>query len=263
MNKFILIRKKLCLYPGICPTSHREKTRHLAAPEKVKTAINTAEDLISRYLKDPAIEELFEEVEAEFDDFGRLCSDTLSILTLFETMVEAELARRSRTKSLRPIARKLEEQYRMHPAIASLVSKCFYDGKLSTNRDKAKEYREGTPPFRSTDSSRLPDSPIVFIAMPYVRGQHRYRGGDRSPPWSNPDEVEATLQAIGLLEAAPAQFPSIAVLSPYREQVRALKVGIHGRLSGPLSLLKQFHPAVGDEDYAPISSTTSVQTIVS
>jgi superfamily I DNA and/or RNA helicase len=38
-------------------------------------------------------------------------------------------------------------------------------------------------------------------------------------------------------------------LSPYREQVRALKQGINGRLSGSLLDLRNFRPAVGDEDY--------------
>jgi superfamily I DNA and/or RNA helicase len=64
-------------------------------------------------------------------DFGRLCSDTLSKLTMFESMVEAEFERKSRTP-LRPIG----EQYRMHPAITMIVSECFYDGKLSTNTKK-------------------------------------------------------------------------------------------------------------------------------
>jgi superfamily I DNA and/or RNA helicase len=251
LSPLLLSHRRLMIgdHKQLPPYGADRMTRLLASPEKVKTAIRTAQDLISRYLKDPAIEELFDEVEAEVDDFGRLCSDTLSILTLFETMVEAEFARKPRATPLRPIARRLEEQHRMHPAIAAIVSKCFYDGKLSTNRGKAKAYREGGPPFQSTDATRLPDTPIVFIDMPYVRGQHGYRGGDRSPPWSNRDEVEAALQALALLKAAPTQDPSIAILSPYREQVKALRQGINGRLSDSLAHLKMFRPAVGDEDY--------------
>jgi AAA domain len=251
LSPLLLSHRRLMIgdHKQLPPYGADRMIRLLAVPEKVRTAITTAEDLISLYLKDPAIEELFDEVEAEFDDFGRLCSETLSILTLFETMVEAEFARRPRATPLRPIARRLDEQHRMHPAIATVVSKCFYNGQLSTNPAKAKEYREGVPPFRSADPTRLPDTPIVFVDLPYVRAQRGFRGGDRSPPWSNPDEVSATLEALALLRATPGEHPTIAVLSPYREQVKALRQGINGRMSGSLAYLTNFRPAVGDEDY--------------
>jgi hypothetical protein len=251
LSPLLLSHRRLMIgdHKQLPPYGADRMTRLLASPDKVKTAITTAQDLISRYLKDPAIEELFDEVEAEIDDFGRICSDTLSILTLFESMVEVEFARKPRATPLRPIARRLEEQHRMHPAIATIVSKCFYEGKLSTNQEKAKEYRDGVPPFRSVDSTRLPDKPIVFIDMPYVRSQRGYRGGDRSPPWSNADEVQAAVQALSLLRAEPAKHPSVAVLSPYREQVNALGQAISARMSGSLDHLLDFHPAVGDEDY--------------
>jgi serine/threonine protein kinase len=225
-------------------------TRLLASPEKVKAAVIAAQDLISRYLKDPGIEELFDEVEAELEDFGRLCSDTLSVLTLFETLVEAEFKRQSRGKTAAPaIARRLDVQHRMHPAIARLVSTCFYEGKLSTNPKKEQEYRKGPPPVRSVDTARLPENPIVFVDMPYVRSAHGYRGGERAPPWSNPDEVDATLSALALLRPERTISPSLAVLSPYNKQVIALQHQLSSRRGGPLHHVKDFRPAVGDGDY--------------
>jgi hypothetical protein len=140
----------------------------------------------------------------------------------------------------------------MHPAIAQIVSDCFYGGDLSTADKKKKEYREGVPPLRSADIERLPEKPIVFLDMPYVRSQLGYRGGDRAPPWSNPDEVTAALQILELMHPLPkadGKQPSLAVLSPYREQVKALKGGITTRLSGTLQHLAGFDPAVGNEEY--------------
>jgi superfamily I DNA and/or RNA helicase len=49
-------------------------------------------------------------------------------------------------------AHKLDEQHRMHPAIAKIVSDCFYDGTIKTNDEVEKKYRNETPPFRFSDS---------------------------------------------------------------------------------------------------------------
>jgi superfamily I DNA and/or RNA helicase len=197
--------------------------------------------------RDPGLEDLFDDIEADMQDFGRLCSDTLSKLTMFESMVEAEFERKSRTP-LRPIARRLEEQYRMHPAITMIVSECFYDGKLSTNTKKAAEYRQGAAPLTSIASTVLPETPIVFVDMPFGRAVRGYRGGERSPPWSNPNEVKASIQALSQIRARDGEKPSLAVLSPYREQVRWLREGINAK-SGLLSHLSHFNPAVGDGEF--------------
>jgi hypothetical protein len=130
----------------------------------------------------------------------------LATLTLFES----EYARKAKNAKARPIARRLDEQHRMHPAVAGIASKCFYDGKLITNPEKEKEYREGTAPLHSADPARLPNKPITFVDLRWVRSEHGYRGGDRSPPWSNPDEVRA---ALGPLCARPAEVRTVGYAS--------------------------------------------------
>jgi superfamily I DNA and/or RNA helicase len=216
----------------------------------VRAAVRASEALIARQLKDPGMEEIFEEVESEDIDYGRLCSEALETLSLFETLVEAEFSWQERHPKHRPIARRLTEQHRMHPAIAKIVSDCFYGGSLVTNKEKAAEYRKGAPPFRSIDPRALPEKPIVFVDMPYVREQHGYKGGDRPPAWSNADEVKAVLQTLKLLKPeGGANTPSLAVLSPYREQVDRLRRGIDARLGGELSNLAGFARAVGGEDF--------------
>ncbi len=215
----------------------------------VKTAVAAAEELIARHLREPAIEEMFDEVETEAIDYGRLCADTLAILNLFATLVDAELAPRPGKLTRTAIARRLDEQHRMHPAIADIVSACFYDGQLRTNAAKAQEYRKGEPPLRSSHPGLMPDTPIIFVDMPFCREQYGYKGGDQGPAWSNPDEAKAVVTALEFLRALPARAPTLAVLSPYREQVNLLKRTIEGALPAALEGLKAFKPAVGDTFY--------------
>jgi hypothetical protein len=47
--------------------------------------------MIARQLKDPGMEEIFDEVESNDTDYGQLCSEALTTLGLFETLVETEL----------------------------------------------------------------------------------------------------------------------------------------------------------------------------
>lgn len=255
LSPLLLSHRRLMIgdHKQLPPYGADKMGRLLAIPDKVKSAVTVSQALVSRYLRDPGIEELFKEVEDEVesgvDAFGRLCSDTLSILTLFETLVEGELTPRTTTKPRRPIARRLDEQHRMHPVIADIVSKCFYEGQLSTNPTKAKEYSEGIPPLGSVNTSRLPDTPVVFVDMPYVRGTRGYRGSEVEPPWSNPDEVNAAVDVLKLMRAKSGTYPSVAILSPYREQVRALKHRVGSGLSGHLAHLREFQPAVGNEEY--------------
>jgi hypothetical protein len=98
------------------PFDMEKISKLLASTEKVKEAVLLVDDLISRYLRDQGIDDVFREVEDGGDDFGRACADTLSILTLFESLVEGELKRQKIGRAGRPIARRLTQQYRMTPS---------------------------------------------------------------------------------------------------------------------------------------------------
>jgi hypothetical protein len=224
----------------------------LASTDKVREAVLLVDNLISRYLKDPSLDEFFREVEAGGDDFGRTCADTLATLTLFESIVEQELARQKRSgNKARPIARRLSEQYRMHPAIARIVSRCFYEGELTTNRKKEEKFLSSEPPFFSIDPKRFPEHPIVFIDLPYSREEAPGgRSGDRPPPWSNVDEAKAAIDALSPLRVRDPEAPaSLAVLSPYRRQVGLLRQRMAREMEGRLSGLKAFAPAVDANEF--------------
>lgn len=160
----------------------------LSSTAAVQDVVKLVDTLVSRYLKDPAIDETFEEVSKAGEDFGLTCTEALSLLTLFETFVERELSRQKKRDVGPRIARRLNEQYRMHPAIARIVSKCFYEGELQTNPKQAAKFLNDPSPVRSNNASVLPDKPIVFIDMPYAQEEGPGgKGGERAPPWSNPD----------------------------------------------------------------------------
>jgi superfamily I DNA and/or RNA helicase len=223
----------------------------LASTEKVKETVSLVDDLISRYLREAAIEDIFREVETGEQDLGKACADTLSVVTLFETFVERELRRQKRSGQGRPIARRLTEQYRMHPAIARMVSSCFYDDELLTNLERAERFLSTPSPIRSADPKRLPEQPIVFIDMPYSREEGPGgRAGDRPPPWSNDDEADAAVTALKLLRLRDSVAPaSLAVLSPYRQQVSMLRQKIDRQIDGGLAHIKTFIPAVESSEF--------------
>ena len=217
----------------------------------MQEVVSLVGSLISRYLKDPSIDETFDEVSKAGDDFGRTCAEALSLLTLFETFVERELLRQKRKDSAPRIARRLSEQYRMHPAIARIVSKCFYEGKLDTNARQAAKFANSPSPVVSTNSDLLPNKPIVFVDMPYAQAESPGgRGGERAPPWSNPEEAAAVVRALSLLAPSDSSAnPSLAVLSPYWQQVKRINRELDRNLTGVLSNLGGFAPAVHSTTY--------------
>ncbi|MGY4198913.1 DEAD/DEAH box helicase [Bradyrhizobium sp. USDA 4520] len=223
----------------------------LGQAKDVKDALNLCEESISRHLKDEAIEDLFEEVEAD-TDFGALCADALQLLTMFETFVEKEFDRQKNTKKGMPIARRLTEQRRMHPAIAKIVSDCFYGSELTTNPKKAALYRSRKP-IVGKWSSNAEFKPITFIDLPYVRQVPNCGCEERRAPWNNPKEADAVIDAISRLKVVDkvdetGKPPSLAILSPYREQVKLIRSKI-AQSGACLKNLEQFDAPFPDDEY--------------
>lgn len=225
-------------------------SRLLSSTEGVRHVVGLVDDLVSRYLKDPGIDETLEEIASSGGDFGRTCSEALSLLTLFETYVERELARQKKRDQGMRIARRLNEQYRMHPAIARVVSKCFYDGELRTNAKQEAKFLGTVGPVCSLDTSVLPDAPIVFVDMPFGRAEAPGgRSGERPPPWWNPDECEAVIRVLELIGPTERARPTLAVLSPYWQQVRRIERLISQHRDGKLAGLAQFNQAIDSQTY--------------
>lgn len=215
--------------------------RLLAQPEKVQEALRIGEEFLGKSLRDATTEELLDGVSENKPDFPALCSQALRVLSYFESAIEAEFERQAKGKKGRPIAKRLTSQHRMHPAIASIVSSCFY-GDLQTDPACADRFRVEPRPFCTVDNVRLPAAPVVVIDMPYVQSTQNQRSGDQYPAWHNPAEVKAVTEILSLLRAGQDvdYVPSLAVLSPYGRQVRALNDAISDQLNGRLGHMRDF-----------------------
>ncbi len=251
LSPLLLSHRRLMIgdHKQLPPFGADKLSKLLADPVSVRAAVRASESLIARQLKDPGMEEIFDEVDADDIDYGRLCAEALDILTLFGNMVETQSAWQFEHQTQKPIALQLSEQHRMHPAIAKIVSDCFYSGKLVTNTEKITEYRTNNPPFISLDAKVLPETPIVFVDLPYVREEIYARGGDRPPAWWNQEEVDAVVKTLGLIKARGSKRNTLAVLSPYQQQVQRLQTTIGRKLNGALANLAEFKPAGGRADF--------------
>jgi hypothetical protein len=156
---------------------------------------------------------------------GELCQIARSHLYLFQSLHE----RRSGSSVLR-------WQHRMHPAIARVVSHAFYNNELDT-ADTCKAYFRGPTVVRSADPMRYPDVPIVWVDMPWDQATRNRQPTERHPGPFNLAEVEAVVQVVRNLIAVPHQtangveVPKLAILSPYRAQVRELKARLQDESS--------------------------------
>jgi superfamily I DNA and/or RNA helicase len=160
--------------------------------------------------------------------------------------VEKEFARQAAHKPGRPIARRLAIQHRMHPAIARIVSHCFYEDGLATDAKREAKFLADSAPYHSVDEKRLSTAPVVVVDMPYLQEQVGQHEGDQQPPWRNASEVAAVVDALSLLRADPGaeKLPTLAVLSPYSRQVALLDREIEAARSIRLAHLNVFRPAI-------------------
>lgn len=215
----------------------------LRNPEAVKEAMLIGNEFLGRTLRDTTTDEILDEVEGDdemdVESLPRLCAEALRVLTFFENTIEAEFQRQARRNSGRPIAKELTEQHRMHPDIADLVSRCFYDRKLKSHPECVTRFATEQRPFASADTSRLPTTPIVVFDMPYVQATVRSQHGDSYPRWNNSEEIRAVGQVVSHLAPNPSRkkLPTIAILSPYSQQVSRLESAIRGQ-----STLRNFLP---------------------
>jgi hypothetical protein len=116
-----------------------------------------------------------------------------------------------RVASDHPLRVLLDEQWRMHPQIAAVVSRTFYGGRL---RDAA---QLATRPSR-TPAIALCDTATTGAVTTSSAGGSKL------------NQVHADLVAELALQAAPHQ--DVAVIAPYRAQVRRIRGLIHARAPG-------------------------------
>lgn len=110
----------------------------------------------------------------------------------------------------------------MHPAIAEIVSQCFYNGDLKTSPERIRHCANTPPLTNFHNPSTTPQLPIIWIDMPWLQTTLGKKIGENTPRYTNEDEVNAVQIVLENLHNAKEQKESIAILSPYRRQVKKI-----------------------------------------
>lgn len=223
----------------------------LAEPSKMRAALEAGGEVIAPLFRKLDIEHVLDWIGDNIEE--RQCADAIGMLLLFETLIESNVLKRDPDATGRPIGRQLLEQHRMHPVLGELISETFYGGKIKTFPKAAAKFRTETPPLISADASRLPDAPIVFVDLPYVQDTVGMKSPETKPRWTNRAEATACTDVLSLLRASPGASPTLAVLSPYRRQVRLLRETAQAE-AGRLGNLDAFRANADDGLFGTVDS---------
>ncbi|WP_323257251.1 AAA domain-containing protein [Arcicella lustrica] len=107
----------------------------------------------------------------------------------------------------------LAEQYRMHEQIMGYSSQVFYQNKLKAHTSVANH------------TLKSDNTPLLFIDTAGCGFEEKIEGTSST----NPEEVALLMKHLSLfsdelaLEYKPEKFPTVAIISPYKQQVSLLK----------------------------------------
>jgi hypothetical protein len=198
----------------------------------VVQAIEMADQYVGPLMRDGEIDEL-NGIAKDANALRDVSDTALRLFEPFRAFVEEDERRLSASAGSRPISSTLTAQRRMDPAIASIVSEAFYDGKLKTTPERIADALSIPPPFDVLDP--LPTSPIVIAEFKHVSatglGAHAEVG---HPRWHNPGEIATVVDVLRHVRAgSQPKPPTLAILSFYTAQVDKLseriEAGIRNR----------------------------------
>jgi superfamily I DNA and/or RNA helicase len=225
------------------PFDAERLTAILANNTAVRNALEQAEQVLGAAFFESGLEELRRAVRIEpvLQETTQLA---LRMLEPFRSLVEEEERKRAVAGGQRrTVSSELLCQHRMDPAIAELVSRCFYKNRLYTSAERIESAKLPLP-FKF--DSNIPSAPIVFIDMPFASRSGKSEPVEKGRPrWHNPSERHVVSEIIGRLRASEMPHASglsntLAVLSPYRAQVEQMARDIDNLRAGGASALAQF-----------------------
>ena len=209
----------------------------LANDELVRKVIDGAPELVGSFFADGVLDDL-QEASRDAASFEKLKGLAARMVQPFRAIVEGDERRAVPGGPSRRLSAILTEQRRMNPAISEIVSQAFYDGKLTTSAaTETKSPVQCLPP--------LPASPVVVVDFEHISRTGRSSSAEfRVRGFHNPGEVSAVMAVLRHLRASPEVAPpTVAILSPYREQVSRLSEGFDAmRRRGLLPDFDQFSP---------------------
>jgi hypothetical protein len=201
-----------------------------ASPTRIRKLLQIGESIGSRSFHNPDVRGLlraFASTGENEDDrsLGTICKMANERVFLFESLIQDSLQSAAARRRALGYAQMLTYQHRMHPAIA----RAFYKDELDTAERCKEKFRTEPRPIRSVDPALFPEVPIFWVDMPWVQESRPRREMERRPGPYNRDEIRAVMRAVRSIRAvAPGVdcAPTLALLTPYRAQVRELRSAI-------------------------------------
>jgi superfamily I DNA and/or RNA helicase len=205
-------------------------------------ALEAADSLLDTRFPDGELADLIETAK-DAAAFAHVAGLAFRMVQFFSTVVKGDETRKTANAAHRALSTLLNEQRRMHPAIAEIVSEAFYEGKLRSAAIRIESAYSKPPNF--TCQEPLPPSPVVVVNVPHVgdngNAQPIERAGKR---WNNPTEADAVLDVLRLVGSVEGENrPTLAILSPYSAQVELIQRKLSAILRKNPHFLGRFKPA--------------------
>ena len=229
VSPLLLSHRRLMIgdHKQLPPYKSTEIKTILSNPNLLSNAIKEARrisshDVIGETVKDFLID--LDDNNILLDDIGR---EAAKNLMLFESLVTEE-ERQNKLyyekfgqNKQNSFFSTLDFQYRMHPHIAEIVSKTFYNNKLLSDKKVTETFlNQRSNVYLSTLSEPDNLSPIIWINTPDIQ-RVRSKSGDK-PSWSNSYESKLVVEVLKQLEINNISSPTLAILSPYSEQINSI-----------------------------------------
>lgn len=123
----------------------------------------------------------------------------------------------------------LTDQHRMHPHIANLVGRVFYPSDdsgtiLRTPADARRKFDKPAP-FAIRPGSWLPKQRIVWCDVPWKQ-RKEFAPGETEGLFASPSETRAVVDVLDELRPSSAEPCELQILSPYNDQLDAIREAI-------------------------------------
>ena len=210
----------------------------------VVQAIEMADQYVGPLMREGEIAEL-EQIASDAETLREVADTGLRLFEPFRHFVTEDERKLHLNSGHRAITATLTSQRRMDPAIATIVSKAFYEDRLTTTSAREEEAYWAAPPVSVL--APLPASPVVSVEFKHVSatgvGTHAERA---HPRWHNPGEVQAVIDVLRHVRPEQGEKPpTLAILSFYTAQVDKIAQRIEAETrAGRLKHLEGFAPAI-------------------
>lgn len=158
--------------------------------------------------------------EEEREDLAERCSTWRSMVEFFRVVFD-----RSEEAGGGPAAM-LTDQHRMHPHIADLIGRTFYQTPDGVSRlvspPETHAQFAAAPPFLIRSGSWMPDQRIVWCDLDWVQ-KTEFALGETTGLFQAQAEVDALIKVLGEIEPKTGAPCELQILSPYNGQLDAIR----------------------------------------